>query len=55
LNDRLFGRFGARAGFGDWQFLVKYRLAAANEEHGNYILTAFFPMSLSTGQSEQAR
>ncbi len=40
-------------GFGDWQFLVKYRLAAANEEHGNYILTAFFQMSLPTGQYEQ--
>jgi hypothetical protein len=53
LNDRLFGRFGAQAGFGDWQFLVKYSLAAANEEHGNYILTAFFPMSLPTGQYEQ--
>src|SRR6266436_4109474 len=22
-------------GFGDWQFLVKYRIAAGNEEHGN--------------------
>jgi hypothetical protein len=31
-------------GWGDWQFLVKYRIAAANEEHGNYILTAFFQM-----------
>ncbi len=40
-------------GFGDWQFLVKYRMAAGNEEHGNYILTAFFQMSLPTGQYEQ--
>ena len=40
-------------GFGDWQFLVKYRLAAANEEHGNYILTAFYQMSFPTGQYEQ--
>jgi len=40
-------------GFGDWQFLVKYRIAAANEEHGNYILTAFCQMSLPTGQYEQ--
>ena len=40
-------------GFGDWQFLVKYRIAAANEEHGNYILTAFYQMSLPTGQHEQ--
>ncbi|MFI5309705.1 MAG: hypothetical protein ACHQQ3_00615 [Gemmatimonadales bacterium] len=28
-------------GWGDAQLLVKYRLLAANEEHGNYILTAF--------------
>jgi len=40
-------------GFGDWQFLVKYRIAAGNEEHGNYILTAFYQMSLPTGQYEQ--
>ncbi len=40
-------------GFGDWQFLVKYRMAAGNEQHGNYILTAFFQMSLPTGQYEQ--
>src|SRR5208282_5309894 len=33
-------------GFGDWQFLVKYRMAAGNEQHGNYILSAFFQMSL---------
>ncbi|HKM46209.1 MAG TPA: hypothetical protein VJX69_01400 [Terriglobales bacterium] len=40
-------------GFGDWQFLVKYRMAAGNEQHGNYILSAFFQMSLPTGQYEQ--
>lgn len=40
-------------GFGDWQFLVKYRIAAANEEHGNYILTAFYQMSVPTGQHQQ--
>lgn len=28
----------SRNGFGDWQFLVKYRIAAQNEEHGKYIL-----------------
>jgi len=43
----------SRDGFGDWQFLVKYRLAARNEEHGNYILAAFYQMSLPTGQYEQ--
>jgi hypothetical protein len=40
-------------GFGDWQFLVKYRIAAANEENGNYILTAFYQMSLPTGQYQE--
>jgi hypothetical protein len=30
-----------RDGFGDVAFLVKYRLLSENEEHGNYILTAF--------------
>jgi hypothetical protein len=29
---------------------VKYRLAAANEEHGNYILTAFLQVTFPTGQ-----
>ncbi len=38
-----------RDGFGDVAFLVKYRLLAANEEHGNYILTAFLGWSLPTG------
>lgn len=40
-------------GFGDWQFLVKYRIAAANEESGNYILTAFFQMTVPTGQYQE--
>ena len=43
----------SRDGFGDWQFLVKYRIAAQNEEHGNYILTAFFQMTVPTGQYTQ--
>lgn len=43
----------SKDGFGDWQFLVKYRIAAENEEHGNYILTAFYQMSLPTGQYQQ--
>jgi hypothetical protein len=37
-------------GFGDAAFLVKYRLLSSNEEHGNYILTAFLGWSLPTGQ-----
>jgi hypothetical protein len=40
-------------GFGDWQFLVKYRIAAGNEERGNYILTAFYQMTVPTGQNQE--
>jgi len=40
-------------GFGDWQFLVKYRIAAGNEEHGNYILTAFCQMTFPSGQYQE--
>ncbi len=38
-----------RDGFGDMAFLVKYRLLSQNEQHGNYILTAFLGWSLPTG------
>lgn len=38
-----------RDGFGDVAFLVKYRLLAASEERGNYILTAFLGWTLPTG------
>jgi hypothetical protein len=41
-----------RAGFGDVAFLVKYRLLSANEEYGNYIVTAFLGWSLPTGDHE---
>jgi len=37
-------------GFGHWSFLVKYRILSSNEEHGKYILTAFFQTTLPTGQ-----
>jgi len=37
-------------GWGDVAFLLKYRLLSANEERGNYILTAFLGWSLPTGQ-----
>jgi hypothetical protein len=40
----------ARDGFGDWGFLVKYRLWAANEQHGNGIVTLLFSGTLPTGQ-----
>jgi hypothetical protein len=39
----------AQNGFGDSQFLVKYRILSSNEESGNYILTAFFQMTVPTG------
>jgi hypothetical protein len=38
-------------GFGDFRLLVKYRLFAANEERGNYILTAFADVSFPTGSA----
>ena len=40
---------GVPDGWGDVSFLLKYRILAANEEHGNYILTAFLGGSLPTG------
>jgi hypothetical protein len=39
-----------RDGFGNVAFLVKYRLLSSNEQHGNYILTAFLGWSLPTGK-----
>src|SRR5579864_1162291 len=39
-----------KAGWEDLAFLLKYRLLSANEERGNYILTAFLGWSLPTGQ-----
>jgi hypothetical protein len=36
-------------GYGDFQFLIKYRLLAKNETHGNYVLTAFLGVSVPTG------
>jgi len=36
-------------GIGDTPILIKYRLLAANEEHGQYILTLFLGVSFPTG------
>ncbi|MHB8383532.1 MAG: hypothetical protein ACYDC3_14490 [Candidatus Binataceae bacterium] len=36
-------------GFSDWPFLVKLRLLSADEQHGNYIVTAFMGFSAPTG------
>jgi hypothetical protein len=40
-----------KQGWTDENFLVKYRLLAANEENGNYILTAFLGLSVPTGSA----
>jgi hypothetical protein len=37
------------SGWSDESFLLKYRLTAANEEGGNYIVTAFMGLSAPTG------
>ncbi len=39
----------ASDGWGDETFLVKYRLLSANEDNGNYILTAFMGFLAPTG------
>jgi hypothetical protein len=38
-----------KSGWADETFLLKYRILAANEENGNYILTAFFGLSVPSG------
>lgn len=38
-------------GWGDESLLLKYRLLSANEEHGNYIVSAFLGVSLPTGST----
>ncbi len=39
----------ARDGFGDTTLLMKFRIFARNEQHGNAILTTFFGGTISTG------
>ncbi len=39
----------SRDGFGDFSFLAKFRILAANREKGDYALTAFLAVSLPTG------
>ena len=36
-------------GFGDASFLLKYRFVASNEEHANYVVTAFLGATIPTG------
>ncbi len=40
-----------KQGWADETFLLKYRVLSSNEDHGNYILTAFLGASLPTGGS----
>ena len=42
---------GVHDGWGDVSFLVKYRVLSKNEDHGNYILTAFLGATLPTGEA----
>jgi hypothetical protein len=42
---------GRTTGWADETFLIKYRFAAENEEHGNYIVTGFLGVSLPSGSS----
>jgi hypothetical protein len=40
---------GRATGWADETLLLKYRFAAENEEHGNYIVTGFLGLSVPTG------
>jgi hypothetical protein len=41
----------SKDGFGDLSFNSKYRILSRNEEHGDYILTAFFAATVPTGKN----
>jgi hypothetical protein len=41
-----------RWGWADETFLAKYRILSANEENGNYILTAFMGLSVPSGSDD---
>lgn len=42
---------GVKNGFGDIWFQAKYRMAAANEQHGNYTVTAVVVATIPTGKN----
>jgi hypothetical protein len=42
---------GAKDGFGDVSFNSKLRIFSRNEEHGNYILTAYLAATVPTGKN----
>jgi hypothetical protein len=41
---------GAKSGWGDLSFLLKYRLLSANAQNGDYIVTAFVGTGFATGE-----
>jgi hypothetical protein len=41
-----------KSGWADETFLIKYRILSANEQNGDYILTAFFGLSVPTGSED---
>jgi hypothetical protein len=43
------GKASDENGFGDFSMVGKYRFLAANEEHGNYIVTGFLGVGIPTG------
>jgi hypothetical protein len=43
---------GHKEGLADESFLFKYRFLAANEQEGNYVLTAFMGLTVPTGNSD---
>lgn len=49
--ETLTGPKSSKDGWADETFQVKYRAVSANEEHGNFIVTAFFGVSIPTGSS----
>lgn len=42
----------SKYGWADETFLAKYRILSANEENGDYILTAFFGLSVPSGSED---
>jgi hypothetical protein len=42
-------------GWGDFQLLVKYRMLSANEQRGDYILTAFVSSTFPTGTNHNGQ
>jgi len=41
-----------KSGWADETFLLKYRILSANQENGDYILTAFFGLSVPSGSDD---